>query len=173
MEPEHHAPRRAVLVAVLLNPVPHSRPTITMRNVEVAKTVVGADTVMVVNLHGEPTRDLPELAAVAHSRDGWRAERGRLKRALANAEHLLFAWGLGGLSGPARHHFLEQVSWTIDTAVAVGHTAAFMLDGAPRHPSRWRQYLGPENGRHAALATFEERLGLALTPVALAREGAC
>lgn len=156
------------LTAVLLNPVLHDRETITERNVTVAATMLGLQSVVIANMHVAPTRDLPALALVARDRCGWEASRGELAGALSHGGVLLFAWGVGGLVGPAREHLRAQERWVVDAALGAGHEVALMLDGRPRHPSRWRQYLGQQRGRFAYRgSSFEDRLRAALQPVPL------
>jgi hypothetical protein len=157
------------LTAVLLNPVLHDRRTISERNVGVAAAILGLQSVVIANMHGTPTRDLPALALIARDRGGWEASRGQLAEALTNNEVLLFAWGVGGLVGPAREHLRLQERWVVDAALRAGHEVALMLDGRPRHPSRWRQYLGQQHGRFAHCGTFDDRLRAALQPVPLRR----
>ncbi len=51
-------------------------------------------------------------------------------------------------------------------ATRLGHTEAFLVNGEPRHPSSWRQYVGPRHNRYAG-DTFDQRLLRALRAVPL------
>ena len=161
--------RAGELLAVLLNPVDHDRRTTTVRNVEIAASMLGCDGLRLANINDSPTRDLPALSRAAASPASWLAARPALRALLERPGPLLFAWGMGGLTGSARQHWQRQVAWVTAVALEVGRHDAFQMDGRPRHPSRWRQYLGPQHGRHATGATFEDRLRLALQPVPLTR----
>jgi hypothetical protein len=130
-------------------------------NLKVAGELLGVAHVRLVNLCGLATTDLPSLSSAATTVDVWRAAQPDLVDALIAAEVLVFAYGLGGFVGSARHHFRGQVRWLHETAHGIGHRNALMLDGRPRHPSRWRQYLGPQRGLFTQ-PTFEDRLRAAL-----------
>lgn len=158
-----------LLTAVLLNPSTGPG-TVTGTAVKAAGEVVGAESVQIINLCAAPSRDLPTLATVGAGPAPWLDARPKLVAAITHEDLVLFAYGLGGLTGPARQHFEGQVRWVHEHAVRAGHDSALMLDGRPRHPSRWRQYLGPQRGLFSE-ATFEERLRAALRPVPLNADG--
>jgi hypothetical protein len=49
----------------------------------------------------------------------------------------------------------------------IGNDCIWTLNGEPRHPSRWDQYVSDRHGR-ASGATFSERIAQVLTSVPLA-----
>jgi hypothetical protein len=149
------------LVAVLLNPVPHERVTLSQRNVATAAEVLRASSWQIANLVTRPTRDLPGLSQAASDEDPWLLSRPALSCAIAEADVLLLGWGLGGLTGPAARHWRSQASWACVEARRHGHRTGLTLGGSPRHPSRWRQYLGPKRGLYPP-GPWEERLAAAL-----------
>lgn len=153
------------LLIVLLNPPPRAD-TVTERNVAAAAAALAAPSASIVNLCQLTTTDLPTLSHQAIGASDWLAARSTIGAALETHARTLFAYGLGGLTGASRLHFQEQLSWLHGVAVASGHSSAFMLGGQPRHPSRWRQYLGPSRALYGQ-ATFEERLRAALIPTPL------
>lgn len=149
------------LIAVLLNPVRHNRVTVTERNTRLAAAVLGFGSVEIVNLSSVPTRDISELSRLGNDPRGWQRSRPSLRRALQRGDRLLFAWGTTRLTGPARSHQLQQIEWLLQVAQDSGHRTALVLDGLPRHPSRWHQYVGPTHGRYLG-DTLAMRLAQAL-----------
>lgn len=146
------------LTAILLNPPAGPQlGHITKRNLEELHHCLPIDEILTVNLCDAASKDLPGLSQAGIRIDSWRQHRGVIARAVASADLLLFAWGLGGLSGPARAHFEAQVDWLLDHAEQAGHRDALTVGQSPRHPSRWRQYLSPTHGVHLQ-ESFGERL---------------
>lgn len=158
----------ANLIAVLLNPVRHNRVTVTERNTRLAAAELGFGSVEIVNLSSVPTRDISELSRLGSDPRGWQRSRPPLRRALQRGDSLLFAWGTTRLTGPARSHQRHQIEWLLQVAEVSGHRAALVLDGLPRHPSRWHQYVGPTHGRYTG-DTLAERLAEALKEEPLSR----
>ena len=155
------------LCAVLLNPPLGSSPdTVTVRNAAVASHVLGASEWVIGNLVDRPTRDLPELNEVGVAQEMWVTSRPLLGEEMATADALLFGWGVGGFTLSARSHFQRQVLWVLDEARRMGLTSGWTLGGLPRHPSRWRQYLGPQRNLFDG-GSFEDRLRRALVPTPL------
>ena len=76
------------------------------------------------------------------------------------------AWGLYGLSGPAKAHRREQLGWLAGAAQSLGHTDCWTVGGEARHPSRWHQYVSDVHGRTTE-GTFAERLRQVLVKVPL------
>lgn len=149
------------LTSILLNPPRAGGGAVTRRSLAVACEVLGAKELEIVNLVGTPTRDLLGLNVVAGEARPWTSARPALRSAVCGADILLFGWGLGGFRQPVRGLFRMQVAWLIEAALCAGHDAAWMLDGSPRHPSRWPQYLGPARGLYVD-STFERRVASAL-----------
>lgn len=144
------------LVALLLNP-PLRDPsdTVSMANLHVAKDVLGCASLQVANMFAIPTKDLPDINLVGREPHGWLATRPQLTEAIAQADVVILGWGLGGLSGPARLHFREQIDWVFSLLAA--HGRVWTVGGVPRHPSRWRQFVGPQRNI-ARGEDFTERL---------------
>jgi hypothetical protein len=165
-----HACYMTRLAVVLLNPVPHDRPTVTARNVELAQRVLGYERITRVNLSPVPAPDLAALSLCAAAPDSWRAHRPMLRQALWSCDALLFAWGVTYPTGAARAWAQEQLAYVHGQARLAGHTEAFLLDGRPRHPSRWQQYLGPQRGLVEQVA-FDERVRRALKRAPILRPG--
>lgn len=147
------------LCAIALNP-PTTSGVRTTRHLEIAANIIGCESLVIVNLFTVPTKSVLEINDIGASWDGWLAARPSLASALTTSGHLLAAWGVRGLVGIARRHQQLQVEWLMD-AVAKSHQSIWMLDGQPRHPSRWHQYVSDKHGRTFG-GSFEDRLGQVL-----------
>lgn len=153
------------VVALLLNPPGSSSGQRTLGAVGRATTILGYDSYVVANLCNAAT---PTVVELTHEpEDAWLGARADLRQKISAADALIAAWGLGGLTGPARHHSRAQVRWLIEQAVAAGHTEMWTVAGKPRHPSRWHQYVSDKHGRTSG-GPFERRLEEVLIAVPLA-----
>ncbi|WP_124246897.1 DUF1643 domain-containing protein [Kroppenstedtia sanguinis] len=132
---------------ILLNPARETKRVSTtqqvLEDVRVAKVWGKLE---IANLVETPTRNSKELAQVATSPQVFLDARDRLEALLTSSDTLVFAWGVAPLSGTAGRHVRGQTSWVISRARHHGHTHAWVMGGRPRHPSRWRQYVGPQRG---------------------------
>jgi len=149
------------LLVILLNPPLLQGGARTLMNVEVAGHVLNATSVETVNLVNVATRDLPELNRVGSQAEPWLEARTQLHRAIGSADAVLAAWGLGGFSRNTRANFEDQRSYMTAQICLRDFGGVWSVAGRPRHPSRWRQYLGPEKARVEG-ANFEERLSRSL-----------
>jgi hypothetical protein len=134
------------LCAVLLNPSFSGTHSVSHANLRVVAEVLGLDRVLVVNLVGLQTRNSRDLAELATTSDAWHAARPEIEAATRQSNHLLFGWGDSRLRGIANTWKQEQIEWTVARAIEHGHEHVLMMDEKARHPSRWRQYVGPQRG---------------------------
>ncbi|MEV8373632.1 DUF1643 domain-containing protein [Kribbella sp. NPDC056861] len=132
--------------AILLNPSADPQGSVSVAMLRALRDHRGWAAVPVVNLVNTPSRDSRELSQLAGDSRVWEAARGPLEQAIRDCDELLLGWGVSPLAGAARPHQRAQVRWVLNHARAHGHTRAWMLAGAPRHPSRWRQFVGPQRG---------------------------
>lgn len=151
---------------MLLNPPLRDGIGVTERNVEWAANVLGYCEFRMVNLIDVPTKDLPALNARGRELAPWLASRPVLEEALGSAEALVAGWGVGGLTGKTRANQRDQIGWLCRSAIELGHRSAWVVGNGPRHPSRWRQYVGPQKGRVSG-GTWSERLSNALALASL------
>ena len=107
------------LVVIGSNP-PTTSGERTLRRVEVARELLGYQTVEVVNLFPLPTYRTSGLAEVGQTREGWRQARGEIRASIARASAVLLAYGVGHPTGAARHHHRSQVTWLDQLLVAEG-----------------------------------------------------
>jgi hypothetical protein len=104
-----------------------------------ARKILGFDEVRVSNLIGIPTYRSGGLSDVATEQGIWLASRPALSDALFEASAVLLAYGLTPPTGPARHHFRQQVNW-LEAEIKKLILPVYWVGGAPRHPSRWQRY---------------------------------
>ena len=134
------------LCAVLLNPSFTGPNSVSHGNLRVAAEALGFSRVSTVNLVGVQTRNSYDLAELATMPAAWHSARPEIEDALQTSDHVLFGWGDSRLRGIANNWKQEQIEWTVGRAIDHGHEYVLMMDGKPRHPSRWRQYVGPQRG---------------------------
>ena len=147
---------------MLLNPA--LRPTvetISYRNLAAALTVVGCSSLSLANLIDLPSRDQTVLGTYTIADDDVFRSRALLLESASQADEILFAWGSGGIGGAVGAVVKGQAAWIQKQATALGYERVWMVAGKPRHPSRWRQFVGPQKQRVQG-NTFEDRLGKVL-----------
>ncbi len=126
--------------------------------------MLDCNSIDIANLFAVPTQDLSAVTTVGQSSQGWDLAQPRLGEVIATADHLMAAWGVGGLSGPASVYQRRQLRFIASTALESGRGHIWTLSGEPRHPSRWHQYVSDRHGR-ASGASLTERLAMVLTSV--------
>ncbi|WP_328769403.1 DUF1643 domain-containing protein [Streptomyces sp. NBC_00286] len=154
---------RRVLCAVLLNPP--LRPavdTISHRNLLAALPLTGCTELRLTNLIDLPSKDQRQLASFTVTEQDLARSRQQLSAAIHGADEILFAWGTGKIAGAAGSLLKEQAEWVRAHVGSCGVSEVWMVAGTPRHPSRWRQFVGPEK-RRVEGSSFEERLAKVLT----------
>lgn len=142
----HYQPGRRKLCAILLNPSPNPTGTVSVRNVDAVASHLGYKQLHITNLVNIETRESKSLSSLAAEPGPWLDARPSISEAVRDADDILFAWGHSPLPGRANRHKNIQIQWILDEVRRVGHTVAWMMDGLPRHPSRWHQYVGPKRG---------------------------
>lgn len=163
-------PSSRTLCAILLNPaLREQRGTTTYRNVTAALPLFGCEELVVANLLNTPTKDAPELNRRTPTQAELEGSRAELALAVKLADEVLLAWGTGGMTGEMRLALRRQVSWLYGRLVAEGVERVWTVTGRPRHPSRWRQYVGPEK-RRVEGDCFEDRLQKVLVALELNTE---
>jgi hypothetical protein len=154
---------RRVLGAILLNP-PLTTGAATMRHLQVAAELLGCDDVRIANLFAIPTASVTEINEVGTAAKGWKAAQVDLRALLGQADHLLAGWGVSGLVGSAARHRTRQLVWLGTRAQTIGQHTIWTLNGEPRHPSRWHQYVSDRHGR-ATGNSLHDRLDSVLRSV--------
>lgn len=150
-------------VAVLLNPPSTTAGTRTTNAVKLASNVLGFGDLRVANLCSTPSRSVVELNVISDTR-GWMRARDEIQGLLSQADGVLAAWGVSGLSGAAGRNHQRQVTWFLESAKSAGIESLWMVGGQPRHPSRWHQYVADKYGRTSG-GTFAQRLSEVLQEV--------
>lgn len=147
------------LLVVLSNP-PTTSGIRTLQRVELARGTLGYFSVSVANLFAIPTYRTGGISVAGIASDGWLSTRAGLRQAVTSADAVVLAYGCQEPSGLARKHFRDQLAW-LKSALVDRQVPTWMLDGRPRHPSRWHRHT------HAQLPdmTFGEALPLLLREV--------
>ncbi len=158
--------RQGVLLAVLLNPPASSSGARSRRAAQRAAEVLGYDCCEIANLFAEPTATVVDLNLLGAGLGLWAPVRQRLSEQIRGAGGVLAAWGVAGASGTLRRERDLRGAWVAAEAGRVGHEQIWTVGGAPRHPSRWHQYVADRHGRTLG-GTFEERLTQVLTATPL------
>ena len=156
-------PPARTLGALLLNP-PLGNGVVSTGRVAVVAQLLACDTFQIANIFSIPTKSLSEVNVVGRSEDGWLAARPAILELLSRADKIVIGWGIGGLSGPARLNLKAQSAWIAENLRTRGLTC-WSVSSAPRHPSRWHQYVSDRHGR-AGSGPFDERLGRVLVELA-------
>lgn len=153
---------RRMLCAILLNPpLRPAADTISHRNLLAALPLTGCSELRLANLIDIPSKDQRQLAGLIVTKQDLARSREQLAAAIEGADEILFAWGTGRINGAVGRLLKEQAAW-VRTHVGVrGLPQVWMVAGMPRHPSRWRQFVGPEK-RRVEGNSFEERLAKVL-----------
>ena len=150
------------LCAILLNPP--LRPaigTISHRNLLAALPLTGCTELRLANLIDLQSKDQTQLANIIVTESDLERSRLQLSAAIDGADEVLFAWGTGRITGVVGKLLKEQAAWVRAHVNTRGHSKIWMVAGTPRHPSRWRQFVGPEK-RRVEGSSFEERLAKVL-----------
>ncbi|MGW1610926.1 DUF1643 domain-containing protein [Streptomyces sp. NPDC002285] len=150
------------LCAILLNPP--LRPaidTISHRNLLAALPLTGCTQLRLANLIDLQSKNQKQLASIAVAEKDLERSCLQLSAAIDGADEILFAWGTGGIAGAMGKHVREQEAWVRACVNARTASRVWMVAGTPRHPSRWRQFVGPEK-RRVEGSSFEERLAKVL-----------
>lgn len=150
------------LCAVLLNPA--LRPaveTISFRNLGCILPMVRCGRLQLANLLDVPSKDQTHLGVTVIENSEVERSRALLAEATLAADEILFAWGSNRVTGQTGAVLRKQVSWLRQHLRDAGVRQVWMVAGTPRHPSRWRQYVGPEKARVEG-STFEDRLAKVL-----------
>jgi len=147
------------LVAILSNP-PTTSGARTRARVESAREVLGFRTVEIANLFGHPTYRTGGISEVGKDASDWLIARRDLADTLLGADGIVLAYGCQEPSGDARVHYRNQLDW-LESVLNDLDVPRWMIDGRPRHPSRWHRHTFAQ---HPELA-FAEALPLVLNRV--------
>ncbi|MBH0116994.1 DUF1643 domain-containing protein [Salinibacterium sp. NG253] len=147
------------LAVVLSNP-PTTSGSRTLQRVELARQVLGYESVVTANLFSIATYRTTGISEAGADAAGWLGARPELATLLASADAVVLAYGCREPAGAARHHFRDQLSW-LQGEMRRHSIPTWMLADRPRHPSRWHRHT---HAAHPELP-FAEALSLVLRPV--------
>lgn len=141
--------------ALLLNPSLDEEKSTSYAVLRIMAERKGWSSIEVANLISLPTRDTKLLAAAPLRRSDLIKARPRIESLLARCNEVIFAWGVSLLPGDAGRLQREQIQWVLACAIRHGHQEAWMMGGVTRHPSRWRQFVGPQRALVEGRTTAE------------------
>ncbi|MDP5228550.1 MULTISPECIES: DUF1643 domain-containing protein [Arthrobacter] len=147
--------------ALMLNPSFDEKASTSYAVLEVVAELKGWSGVEVANLFPMRTRNSKALAATSVRRADILEARINIEAVLGRAAEVLFAWGVSRLPGEHGRLHREQVEWVVSRVAFYGHESVWVMGGETRHPSRWRQYVGPQRALISGGSTVE-RLDRAL-----------
>ncbi|WP_329324470.1 DUF1643 domain-containing protein [[Kitasatospora] papulosa] len=150
------------LCAILLNPpLRRATETISHRNLLAALPLTGCTDLRLANLIDLQSKDQVHLANIVFTESDLERSRLQMAAAIDEADEVLFAWGTAKVAGTVGKRLIEQAAWVRERVNSCGFSQVWMVAGTPRHPSRWRQFVGPEKQRVVG-NSFEERLAKVL-----------
>jgi len=129
-----------------------------MNRLELARTSLGLDELRVVNLFPTATYRTTDISSAGTDPRIWESARPSIQKAIADADAILLAYGVGEPNGPARAWYRSQLAW-LELLITASAVPTFHVGGGPRHPSRWHRWTRLEFPE----IPFEVALRLALT----------
>lgn len=146
-------PRQSCLLAIGSNPPSQTSGARTLARLDLARHILGFDSVRIVNLFALPSYRSGGLSELGDTPEGWLTARDDMAESLGQAEAVLLAYGVQIPSGPARHHFRDQVAW-LEGQIGEQNLPTWWVGSAPRHPTRWQRH----TWREFSNMEFEEAL---------------
>ena len=126
------------LLAILATP-PRTTGDRTRARVNLARDIVGADFVSIVNLFDYPTKSVLDIEISGAVDAPWIRAREEIQTAITTATDALLGYGHRAPNGLARTHHQHQVLW-LDSLLDESDVNVWTVGGTPRHPSRWQRY---------------------------------
>lgn len=149
-------PASGLLLAICTSP-PKTSGIRTLNRVEAARKVLRFEYVRLANMFPFPTQSSGELKSLGARKDPWMISRDEIQSGISLADGILLAYGTSAPTGPARHHWREQISW-LSRTLEPTDIPVWSVSDEPRHPSRWHRHTFRE---HPGVP-FEDALSLVL-----------
>ena len=145
-----------MLLAICTSP-PKTSGIRTLNRVESARKVLRFEYVRLANMFPFPTQSSGELKTLGVRKDPWMISRDEIQSGVSLADGILLAYGTSAPTGPARHHWREQIAWLFRTLEPTD-IPVWSVSDEPRHPSRWHRHTFRE---HPGMP-FDDALSLVL-----------
>ncbi|MCK2029893.1 DUF1643 domain-containing protein [Microbacterium galbinum] len=155
------------LLAVLLNPPSISSGNRTLGAVRRVSDSLGCVDYEIANLFETSSPGLTALSSLELEAEMPVAIQRNVSDQLRQASIVVAAWGVSAPSKVFQQRRCRRASWVLQEARRQGHEAVWMVGGAPRHPSRWHQYVADKHGRTTG-GSFTQRLSQVLEPTPIA-----
>lgn len=129
----------------------------TLKRVEMARKILRYEHVRVANMFPLATQSSGDLKILGVHQSPWMISREEIQSGISLADGILLAYGTSAPTGPARHHWREQISWLFNRLDPLS-VPIWSVSEEPRHPSRWHRHTFRE---HPGMP-FENALSLVL-----------
>ena len=126
-----------VLLAILATP-PETSGERTLKRLELARQILGFDSVRVVNVLDVPTFRTNGMSTAGKEALPWVESRAAISAGLAECEGVVLGYGVSEPTGAARLHYRNQINW-LWTELRVSESLIWSVEMPPRHPSRWHR----------------------------------
>ena len=126
-----------VLLAILATP-PETSGERTLKRLELARRILGFDSVKVFNLLDVPTSKTSGMSSAGKEELPWLQSRAAISAGLAECDGVVLGYGVSEPTGTARLHYRTQIQWLWAQLRAFG-SSVWSVQILPRHPSRWHR----------------------------------
>ena len=129
--------RGKVLLAILATP-PETSGERTLKRLDLARQILGFDSVRVVNVLDVPTFRTNGMSIAGKEEMPWVESRAAISAGLAECDGVVLGYGVSEPTGTARLHYRTQIDW-LWTELHASESLIWSVEMPPRHPSRWHR----------------------------------
>ena len=126
-----------VLLAILATP-PETSGERTLKRLELARQILGFDSVRVVNVLDVPTFRTNGMSTAGKEALPWFESRAAIGAGLAECDGVVLGYGVSEPTGAARLHYRNQIDW-LWTELRAAESLIWSVEPPPRHRSRWHR----------------------------------
>lgn len=148
-----------MLLAILATP-PETSGERTLKRLELARQILGFDSVRVVNVLDVATFRTDGISIVGNEVLPWVESRAAISAGLSGCDGVVLGYGVSEPMGAARLHYRSQIDW-LWAELRASRFLIWSVEMPPRHPSRWHRL----THRLAPDLPFIDALGSVLLPV--------
>ena len=149
-----------VLLAILATS-PETSGERTLKRLELARQILGFDSVRVVNVLDVPTFRTNGMSIAGKEEMPWVESRAAISAGLAECDGVVLGYGVSEPTGTARLHYRTQIDW-LWAELRASESLIWSVEMPPRHPSRWHRLtykLAPDTLFPDALRSVLLRVG--------------
>ena len=126
-----------VLLAILATP-PETSGERTLKRLELARQILGFDSVRVVNVLDVPTFRTNGMSTAGKEALPWVESRPAISAGLAECDGVVLGYGVSEPTGTARLHYRTQIDW-LWGELRASESLIWSVEMPPRHLSRWHR----------------------------------